>query len=292
MADALGDAFDRGSTVPFSPLFASGRVGADYLERHGVPTAGAVDGEMDDLGAYARPGFDPADVHPAVRRFYEHTGEYALTYEVTWHPGFRLGAALVSPLTSRFQQLNLPGTNDAGPRRLASRFVALDPAADLRPGARAWIRTDTETGEAVFVALYASHERNGTRYVNIAVPLPRSNLSTVLSVNALPTALDGAGLELTTTTDGDDEGLYLVTPLGAVALPLDQTFRVWPADAPDAPDAPATPSDATGDTSQALGGSVRDAGDRPAVVATHEMWVCGRQFLTVRYAGWRTDGID
>ena len=242
--------------IPVSSVFAGRRVGADFLARRGLGDGTYPDGEMDDLGAFADEAFDPDAVAPAVRGFYEQTGEYDLAYRVRWHRGFRLGAALATHATRRLGQLALPAPGDAGVRRLRSEFVGLATDADPRDDARAWTRTDPETGEAVFVALYAHHERGGVRYVNIAVPLPGANLSTVLRPRTLPEG----GLELTTDAPGDP-GLYLVTPLGAFALPMAQRFRVWPAGTRGAP---AAPVDAD-------------------LVATHEMWLLGRQFLTVTY---------
>lgn len=262
---ALVRAASRASDVPLSPVTAGWRVGADYLERRGLLDEGEVGGEMDDLSAFTRPGFDPEAVAPAVRDFYERTADHELAYEVGWHRPFRSGAALAARLTSRLEQLNLPGPGESGVERLESRFepVAADP--DPRADARAWVRT-REEGTAVFVAIYAHHDREEIRYVNIAVPLPRGNLSTVLR----PENLADGGLELT-TLDGEaegDEGLYLATPVGSVALPLDQRFRVWPADSSD----PSAPTDLSR--------------GRATVVATHEMWLFGRQFLIIRYAGW------
>lgn len=251
----------RANDIPVSPLTARGQVGQAYLDHHDIATTGPIQGEIDDFGTLAYPGFDPDDVHPAIRRFYEQTAEYTLRYAVVWHSGFRLGAALASRLTTLIGQLNLPGpgSHHSSPRYLQNRLVGIDSKSDPRHGARAWIRTDVETDEGVFVAIYATHRRNDITYVNIAAPLPWSNLSTVLHVDTIP--IDGKydGLELTTTTETGDEGLYLVTPVGTVPLPLDQTFRISPA----------------------------DAGDDTDIVATHEMWVCGRTFLTVSYAGFQ-----
>lgn len=263
---------DRARDVPLSPLTAGWRVGAAYVERTAIEATPEPAGEMDDMGAYARPDFDTAAVHPEVRRFYERTAEYELTYRTRWHAGFRTGAALAALLTTRLEQLNLPGPGEAKPRRLGNRFVGIDPAADPRDGVRGWIRTDPETGAAVFVAAYASHERDGERYVNIAVPLPWSNLSTVLRIEALDAGAEGDGVRLTTKARAGDAGLYLVTPVGPFALPLDQTFRVWPAGAPTAP-ADFTDGEAT-------------------VVARHEMWVYGRRFLTIDYACRPSDGFE
>nr|WP_240147456.1 hypothetical protein [Halorussus sp. JP-T4] len=264
----------RARDVPLSPLTAGRRVGADYPERRSIVADGDVAGEMDDMDAYAGPEFDPEAVAPAVRDFYERTADYRLSYAVRWHRPFRFGAALASRLTGRIEQLNLPGPDEssgapgADARELGSRFARVDPEVDPRPGARAWVRTNA-AGEAVFVAIYAHHERDATRYVNIAVPLPGANLSTVLR----PVNLDdgSGGIELTTlgdSTDGD-EGLYLATPLGNVALPLDQRFRVWPAE---------------GDFSDP-DSLARVTGENAAIVASHEMWLFGRQFLTIRYTG-------
>ncbi|RBI62470.1 hypothetical protein DMJ13_11465 [halophilic archaeon] len=241
----------RADSVPLSPLFARWRVGADYLDRHGVATGDPLPGEMDDVAAYESPEFEPDALDPAVRRFYERTAEYDLDYSVRWHPGFRLGATLAAHATSRLEQLNLPAPGGIG-GTLRSRIVAVEERSDPRDGARAWIRTGDD-GVAVFVAVYASHVSDDRRYVNIAVPLPASNLSTVL----LPRTCEDGGVELTTRAGTDDEGLYLVTPLGGVALPLAQRFRVRP--------------------------------DGDGVRAVHEMWAFGRQFLTVEYAAEPTE---
>ncbi|MFB6136349.1 MAG: hypothetical protein ABEJ04_06285 [Halobacteriaceae archaeon] len=251
----------RARGVPLSPLTAGWRVGADYVERAGVAGPGDPVGEMDDMGRYARPGFDPGAVDPEVRRFYERTREYEMRYAVHWHRPFRAGAALATRLTARLEQLALPGPGEGVAAPLRSRLVDVDPAADPRDGARAWIRT-REDGRAVFVAVYAAHERDGETYTSIAVPLPGSNLSTVLEPRHLDAPGGAGGVELTTRASGDP-GLYLAVPPLAFALPMDQRFRVWPADADGAPDPP--------------DGSGAD------LVAVHDMWLFGRRFLTVTY---------
>ena len=251
--------------VPFSPLTAGRRVGPGFVERRGVGGE-RLGGEMDDMGEFARDDFDPGAVHPTVRAFYEETAAFEMRYRVLWHRGFRLGAAAAARLTTCLGQLNLPApAEERRWRRLDSRIVAIDSDADTRAGARAWVRTDPETGEAVFVAMYGHHRAGGVtdaageRYVNIAVPLPAANLSTVLRPEHLDDAPTPGGVRLTTRAPGDP-GLYLATPAGAFALPMAQTFRVWP-----------------------------DAGDDSRLRATHEMWALGAQFLTVEYEIVRDD---
>lgn len=269
--------------LPFCPLFADGRVGADWARRNGFE-GDRVPGEIEDFSVYdrdprrGRDGFDAGAIHPEVRRFYERTTDYDLVYETTWHRGFRIGARIASIATGWLEQLNLPGRSDAGSRRLESRIARVPASADPREGTRVWTRTDPATGEAVFVAIYATCERDGVTYANVAVPLPRSNLSTVLRPERLGPAResDGTGAGVRFTTRGADAGgLYLVTPFGAVGLPMEQEFRVRPAEGEarvEAPDGPVESADST------------------SLVATHEMWLCGRQFLTISYGIERETG--
>lgn len=274
----LAWAFARGRAaardVPISPVAADRFVGPSFVERLRLSTGETVSGELDDLSALASDTFDPDEVDPAVRTFYERTGAYRLRYWATWHRPFRIGAALATRLTRRIEQLNLPPPGDDSWHTLESRFLAVtepvDPAhpanAPTREDVRAWIRTDADTGAAVFVALYATHRRDGERLVNVAAPLPGGNVSTVMR----PELLDGgpgraAGIRFTTDSGGD-AGLYLRTPLGPVKLPAGQEFRVFRPGSgnADGPDGQATD-------------------DPPTLGAVHEMWLLGRRFLTVDY---------
>ena len=258
----------RVDDVPFSPVFARGRVGAEWATREGI-AGNSVPGELERFAVYDREaddsdqqGFDSSVIHPEIRRFYERTADYDLAYETQWHPGFRVGAWLASFVIGRLEQLALPGRGGEQ-RWLESEIATVSPGVDSR-GSRVWTRTDTATGSAVFVALYATHERDGVTYANVAVPLPWANLSTVLRPDALESRGDeaSAGVRFT-TRGGGDGGLYLVTPVGAVALPMDQRFQVWP-------------------VNQELGASRAPTTDA-TLVATHEMWLFGRQFLTISY---------
>ncbi|GAB3414968.1 hypothetical protein GCM10027435_10550 [Haloparvum alkalitolerans] len=269
LVDLLRRARRGARGIPFSPVRAGTYVGSDYLRRAGYvdPDAPTPAGELDDLGAFARPSFDPDAVAPAVRAFYERTGDYRMTYRVRWGRGFRFGARLVGPITSRVRQLNLPG-GGSGWRPLRGRFVPVDVPGDPREEVRGWVRENL-AGEAVFVALYGAHEADGERFVNVAVPLPGGNLSTVLR----PRNVDGTGKAGTdgredavewTTEGGGDPGLFLVTPVGAFRLPVGQRFVVRRTDAA------ATDADR---------GPAADA----SLTATHEMWVLGATFLRIDY---------
>lgn len=262
--------------VPLSPVTADWFVGPNFVERSGLTTGEEVAGELEDTATLAGDRFDPARLDPEIERFYERTAEYAMRYRARWHPPFRTGAALASRLTGRIEQLNLPGPGDESWHRLESRFLDVrEPGSGgggddgllgdakstglVRENVRAWIRTDPETGEAVFVALYATHHRDGEGFVNITAPLPGGAVDTVLRPENLDRgAGEGTGIRLTTEAAGDP-GLYLRTPLGAFELPGGQAFTVW---------------------REAEEGVSKDSG----LGATHEMWLLGRPFLTVEYA--------
>lgn len=307
----------RAAAVPLSPVTAGRYVGPDFPERAGLTTGEAPDGEMDDMAHYARPDFDPERVHPAIRDFYEETAAYRMTGTVTWHRGFRLGAALAARLTSAIEQLNLPGPFESSTIALESRFATIRAGVDPREDVRAWVRTNPETDEAVFVALYGSHtgesdasssrlahERyvNGAgpdgsagsrnaerfvndaargsagsrtatdRYVNVAVPIPWGNVSTALHIAHAGGNPDATGIDLTTRA-GELSGLYLVTPLSAFALPVEQRFAVRPDKGANHP--------ADGDATEAR----NEAG----IVATQTMRLCGVPFLTIEYDAVRDD---
>jgi hypothetical protein len=250
--------------VPLSPLHGESPVGPDWPDRHGL-RGDPVAGEVDDLAMFARPRFDPDDIHPDVRALYERTAEFGMTLDAVWHHPFRLGARLATRWTSRVEQLNLPGPG-GDPKRVTSDLAELSAfaaAEDPRDDPRLWVRTDRDTGAGVFVAVYAAHGDDAERFVNVAVPLPGANLSTVLRV-----AHHRDGLELTTDCPGG--GLYLHTGAGAFRLPASQRFRVLPA------------RDSAG-LATPEGVARYDA----AVVADQRIRLLGLPLVTVRYAATR-----
>lgn len=299
----------RVDDVPLARVRARGPIGVDFPDRSGLAGERLV-GEMDDLDAFAREEFDTTRVAPAVRRFYERTSEYRMSVTADWHRPFRTGGALAAPLTSALEQLNLPSPRTPERVRVVENdLYAVDPDAaavstgELGADARFWVRTDVDTDEAVFVAVYSSHVHDDTRYVNIGVVLPGATLSTVLEPRELPLAArddveDGArsdvdaagtddvGVELATRARGHP-GLFYSLPGGDFRLPMHQTFRVWPADATPAPSRrESTRAGATTGRSidRVLRALPEDASRSDSIVATQDMWVYGRRFLTVTYA--------
>lgn len=244
--------------IPFSPLFGNIKIGSDYLSNYALPVSPAPLGEVDDIKHFSGPNFDPTLLSPLVKHFYEETSSYTLHYRVFWHFPFKTGAFLISYVTSYIQQLNLPRRGGEF-HEMKSEFVTIPSSIDPRNGTRAWIRTNTHN-ETIFVAFYATHKKESTTYVNIAAPLPFSNLSTVLNIKNFE-----SGIELNTMPSTGDGGIYLVTPMWSISLPLSQRFQVLPS--------------ASSPTMNSFS---------ETIIATHEMWVFGLKFLTISYIANKT----
>lgn len=246
--------------APLSRLHATGRVDASVLGEANVPVSGLTD----DLGAYRRNGFDPADLPPEVIAFYERTDAFELDLHGRWHGVFIAGgwlwARVIAPALG---QLGLPPPGHAArDAALDSRIVDVDDAHDGRSGVRGWVRHWTHSGAVLYVAAYAEHVRASVRYMNIAFALPRGfNMTSILH---LARAKDGA-LILTSRHDehpGGDQGVYLVRRGRPWRTPLDETIAVY-----DAANAPVDVPAAAGST----------------LVARHEMWLAGVPYLTMHY---------
>lgn len=262
VGSALGWARHNARGIPLSSLRGGSRIDPTWPERTGV-RGDRVAGEMASLDEYARPGFDPTVVHSDVRALYERTEAFEMTVTATWQFPYSLGARLASRWTSRIEQLNLPGPGGDSKRVSSELFALAESAAsaDPRDDPRVWIRTDDDTGEAVFVAIYASYVEDSERFVNIAVPLPGTNLATVLRMEHYA---DGVSL----TTDCPNGGLYLYTSAGAFGLPASQEFRVSPAEGATGPAADAARTDTD-------------------VLADQRISLFGMGLVTIRYAATR-----
>lgn len=215
--------------IPFSRLRSPGRVGAGFFAAHAPTMTPPPAGLLDTFDVFNKAGFSAADVDPAVRSFYEQTGRHALSVTPRWRFPFRLAGRLWRAFGKRIGQLTLPATA-TGPQAMPSRIVAVEAGADGRAGVRGWVRQLGEGGPPVYVAAYATHrDPAGQVYMNIAFPLPWSNMTSVLRIEHDPQR--PGGLVLTSCSQGQDDigdqGVYLATALGGIRLPLNETIWVW-----------------------------------------------------------------
>jgi hypothetical protein len=213
--------------LPASRLSADTEVRADFLERTGAvdPARATPRGLVADLASFAGPRFHPEAVHPAIRAFYEDTGAFHLDVTPAWARGPvpALGRRAWSRIASRRGQMEFPMGGEEG---LQSRLVPVREDADGRGGVRGWIRTRAD-GRALYVAAYSTHAWAGERYANIAFPMPRGSLTSVLRWEDLP---GRAGGVLLTTHPGErpgDQGVYFVRRGRPLRLPINETIAVW-----------------------------------------------------------------
>jgi hypothetical protein len=257
-----------GSRAPFSRLAGDGkRIGADYFDRVGAVVASdtAPRGLIDSLADYARPQLNPQFVDLAIRRFYEKTGDYAISVVPRWRWFARPAAALFRRRARRVGQLGLP-FDPVADAEMESRLAWLTAEVDGRDHPRAWVRTYRESGEVVYAAAYATHVSAGVPYMNIAFPLPSGNMTSVLRVDFY----GGGGLAVTTRragSDHGDEGIFWVRGRRALRLPMNETITVV----------------ARREAKQLGLGTPPEGASRATAVARHDLWVFGVKVLELEY---------
>jgi len=212
--------------------FAAGFVGVDFFDRTGaLDPARAVAGQLDALDDFAHAGFDPARVAPSVRDFYERTGRFSLRVTPRWHRPFGLPAAVFHHVARRLLgQLVLPIAPE-GDATVRTRLCALRDDGDGRLRPRAYVRSYAEGADARpnYVADYATHRGAAHDYLSCAFPLP---FCALLGVLRFEQGARAGGLSLTSEAPpagvADDAGMFLVTRVGALRLPLSERIDVWP----------------------------------------------------------------
>ncbi|MCO4773388.1 MAG: YndJ family protein [Deltaproteobacteria bacterium] len=221
--------------IPFSRLRAGASVGRWFFRSHGLvdETSTAPVGLVDDAAVFSREGvpglhdLDPVDLHPLVRRFYEETAAFELAVIPRWPMPASLVAPMVRAAARSIGQLELP-TDPLLDRGMEGELVPLHDAPDGRVDVRGWIRLHRGTERPVFVSAYSHHRHGGVPYVNIAMPLPGSNLTSILRVD--PGTL--GGIVFTTRRRrgfAGDAGIFWVTPVGELRLPMHETLILGPA---------------------------------------------------------------
>lgn len=259
--------------IPFSHLASQGFVGPDFFKRiQAIPDHSAQDptGLVDQFISFRRPGFEPLEIDPRIRHFYEYTADYQLFVSPDWQPGFRLGGKIWRKLSEKIGQMCLPIASEQRNTQITSQILPLKASIDGRPGVRAWVRTYSQTGQACYVAAYAQHQWQEQTYMNIAFALPGGNLTSVLSLESLPVkehsykALQLSSLFVLNKTG--DQGVYLVRHPNSMRLPINETITVWCADMP-------------GFNHQNLETDLADA----PLFALHDMWLFGLHCLRLHY---------
>jgi hypothetical protein len=179
----------------------AGVLGATYAAD--VPDVGIV-GSLDEL---AGPDFDPGEIHPLVRDFYEHTSNYTLDIVPEWRTWVRPGYLLYRELLAKpLGQASVPMNQREALRGMRSRIDTLTPeGADGVISVRGWIRSFADTDEPIYVGIYTTYRHGDRGYVSVGFPLPQSSFTATLA----PAARPGGGLVLTSEGELEHPGHYL-----------------------------------------------------------------------------------
>lgn len=186
---------------------------------HNPEKLGLVD-SLDELNGTT---FSADRVSPVIRRFYEDPMAFTLKAAVSFHWWVRPFVFLLQLLFKKIGQLYLGLSRH--PYEMKGRLTRFQHPKEERENVRAWIRHNVK-GEQVFFALYALHYDAAAGYMNIALPLPYSQLTAILKpFNEKEDFLLKSACPKGST---GDEGLYLHTPFITMKLPMEESFHMKP----------------------------------------------------------------
>lgn len=153
----------RRSEAPWlaGPLGGRERIGTGIYERvaqaEGLlirtpPNAGL----LENFNVLRGPNFNPDSVHPDIRHFYEHAGEYQLDVwsEVSLTGRFFLWL-LVEFISRRMDQLNFPISSLEVAKGMTSEVVQLVEPATGRVVNTGWLRRLKSSGLVIYAGLYS-----------------------------------------------------------------------------------------------------------------------------------------
>ena len=162
-------------------------------------------GIVASLDALAGPGFDPAQVDPLVREFYEHTTRFALDIVPQWRMWVRPGYLLYRTAVARpLGQASIPMNQREAQRGVRSRIDTLT-GVDGTVSVRGWIRSFADDDEPIMVGIYTTYTHQGSGYVSVGFPVPEGSFTATL----FPRSRPDWGLTLTSRVDDGQAGHYL-----------------------------------------------------------------------------------
>jgi hypothetical protein len=169
-------------------------------------TADAQDtGIVASIDALAGPDFDPEQVNPLVREFYEHTTRFALDIVPEWRLWVRPGYVLYRTLVARpLGQASVPMNQREAQRGIRSRIDTVT-GVDGAISVRGWIRSFADDDEPIMVGIYTTYTHEGRGYVSVGFPVPEGSFTATL----LPRARPDHGLTLTSRVHDGQAGHYL-----------------------------------------------------------------------------------
>lgn len=203
-----------------APVGATRSVGVAWM---GSNPPGAR-GLLPDFEALAGPGFDPADVSPAVRSFYEETSAYRMDLWASWSFFAGIGARAVRRAhAAHLDQLSLPIDVMDAAKGVTSDVYEVE-------GSSAWLRRYQDSGRVIYAGVYSVAEPEGQPpLVRVAFPLPNGDCVVLLRPE------NGAGGALRLVSRGrrfGEPGMYLTVARGDGTVsvrrtPIAELFTVF-----------------------------------------------------------------
>ncbi len=190
----------------------SGYVGTSYFQDLAEVLGGTYVADAPDVGIVgsldelAGPDFDPTQVDPQVREFYEHTTRFTLDIVPAWRTWVRPGYLLYQTLIARpLGQANVPMNQRAALRGIRGRIDTITVPGSNVISVRGWIRSYADTDEPIYVGIYTTYRHGGRGYVSVGFPVPQGSFTATL----LPRSGPDGSLVLTSRSSRDHAGHYL-----------------------------------------------------------------------------------
>jgi hypothetical protein len=139
-------------------------------------------GLIPDFDALHCTGFDPADIHPAIRDFYEHTAQHRIdVWPHTYFPANLALWLLVTTISRKVNQLNFP-TNALDMAMGVSSEIVLLKRADGSIKYTGWLRKFSGDRRVLYTGFYMVDVTpiRGTPVVKAVFPMPDGNATVVL----------------------------------------------------------------------------------------------------------------
>jgi hypothetical protein len=152
------------------------------------------------------PDFDPKQVDPLVREFYEHTTRFRLDIVPEWRAWVRPGYLLYRTIVARpLGQASVPMNQRETQRGIRSRIdtIAREPGGAV--SVRGWNRSFAVTDVPIYVGIYTTYRYADRGYVSVGFPLPQASFTATLAPKRRP----GGGLILTSRSELSHPGHYL-----------------------------------------------------------------------------------
>ncbi|MFT3879850.1 MAG: hypothetical protein QM703_09340 [Gemmatales bacterium] len=166
------------------------------------------------------PSFDPLQVHPRVREFYEQTANFGMdVWSQTYFPA-KIGLwLLVRTISKQVNQLNFPLSPLDTSRGITSEIISMRrPDGSVRY--TGWFRKFAYDDAVLYTGFYMTETSPtlGTACMKVVFPMPNGNATVVLRPEVLADGtliLDSSGHQF------GDAGFYRIQAVGNNAL------RIW-----------------------------------------------------------------